>query len=822
MTDWSGEDYLNSLSGQPAARVPASIGEIWDTQWKAAGLDTITGVGQPYMDAEQDLVSAIEARTGKGIGDYAREQNIPFTAQVTQQGRLQALSALAETLPEDARKSVAPLLDVRKRAAEKAQAIEKDAADVSGATYGLSGTATAWAAGLARQAIDPANIAAMAITAPIGGEGGPVLTQIVRQAAAAGTAQAIVEPYIEPARGELGLEHGFTRAAENVGGATVGGAAITGGLIGLGRLLRMGARSAPAPRPELDLSGNRTFTGYFDPETADAFFQGVPLEDRPPVSAPSGLSFGGSRFDIAEGAQAQPTRVKLPEQPHVRSTYAPGYVDPETVAALDRGHELVSPPALGMVDAAGVGRSFDIAEGAKAGPTRVRLPDEPLRQSEYAPPHVDPETVAALDRGHEYPPVQERVFGDADQASPWAFGKISAADFEAAAKFAERDQTFDGLAPGANAADKMAHEARIGEAASAIEQGRPADHVAVVENLRADGIEAQPVAKEVVARPSSTPRYRPHSLLEFLAANGGISAKDPLAKDMLQSFGGENPFVPGFGRLVRSEGKPLDVAREAAVEAGYIADPARQSGGVSESTVNHLLDAIDTEASGQRQYPAGAEGTKTKAELAGEKESSAAARDKAVAGHAADFDARMQELKIDGVPKGLRDRSLQIMEKEGQPDPLLAYERALIEHEDRLDAKRRARNADPELHIPGWDVADEPGAASPLGGDAADGVRERPGNADAGGAPREDSGRPGSQGEGSAGAVAGDPALKADAERAIEAQAAKGAGDLEISIPDENGNVRKVSARQAMREIDDDAKAAAELKNCVGNTGGGE
>jgi hypothetical protein len=39
-------------------------------------------------------------------------------------------------LPDDAKKEIEPLRDVRRRASDKAQQIERDAADVAGATYG--------------------------------------------------------------------------------------------------------------------------------------------------------------------------------------------------------------------------------------------------------------------------------------------------------------------------------------------------------------------------------------------------------------------------------------------------------------------------------------------------------------------------------------------------------------------------------------------------------------------------------------------------------------------------------------------------------------
>ena len=97
------------------------------------------------------------------------------------------------------------------------------------------------------------------------------------------------------------------------------------------------------------------------------------------------------------------------------------------------------------------------------------------------------------------------------------------------------------------------------------------------------------------------------SLLQFLAHKGGISPFDHQAADVQSAIGSDNKFVPGFGNLLRAGGMSLDRAREAAVEAGYLHDTAEQHGGVTESTVNHLLDAMDTELRGNKVYRRGYE-----------------------------------------------------------------------------------------------------------------------------------------------------------------------------------------------------------------------
>lgn len=97
------------------------------------------------------------------------------------------------------------------------------------------------------------------------------------------------------------------------------------------------------------------------------------------------------------------------------------------------------------------------------------------------------------------------------------------------------------------------------------------------------------------------------SLLQFLAHRGGISADEKNISDVRSLLGTDNKVIHGFGQLIRKGGMTLDRAREAAVEAGYLHDAAREHGGVSESTVNHLLDAMDGELRGNKVYRAGHE-----------------------------------------------------------------------------------------------------------------------------------------------------------------------------------------------------------------------
>lgn len=105
---------------------------------------------------------------------------------------------------------------------------------------------------------------------------------------------------------------------------------------------------------------------------------------------------------------------------------------------------------------------------------------------------------------------------------------------------------------------------------------------------------------------------KPLSLLEFLAANGGLRCDDRLIGDVRAAIGGGNLFT-GRGLLIRLPRQMstaarrqgarapmfLDAAREACAEAGYLPDVAW--GPVS--SIRELLDLIDREARGTKIYP---------------------------------------------------------------------------------------------------------------------------------------------------------------------------------------------------------------------------
>lgn len=239
----------------------------------------------------------------------------------------------------------------------------------------------------------------------------------------------------------------------------------------------------------------------------------------------------------------------------------------------------------------------------------------------------------------------------------------------------------------------------------------------------------------VAAAPRKGPAARDpatYSLLEFLASKGGLKPSPDL-----QSILDGNPFIPGFGRLIRKDGLALDKAREAAVEAKYIVEAAeldaaasgRMQTRPSESTITDLLNLIDNEARGTRQYVVGVEAPKSKAAVA-------AAREREMAEFEREIDGLLSDTGGARAPDDdkIIKRAHEIYMREGEPDILVAYERAIMEDGLRLSEGKQSRVRDEIGSIPGWDVPHDARAASPGGGSpAAGGSRGEPGGPGAGG-----------------------------------------------------------------------------------------
>jgi len=163
------------------------------------------------------------------------------------------------------------------------------------------------------------------------------------------------------------------------------------------------------------------------------------------------------------------------------------------------------------------------------------------------------------------------------------------------------------------------------------------------------------------------------SLLQFIASKGGLG---PDAE--LEAIGahGHTVNVDGVGRrkLVRQGGWPLDYAREAAEEAGYLHGDHNGT-----STVNDLLDAVDAEMRGQKRYPQGFEGTETKREATARGEREQYEHDRRMQG----FDDDLAAAGHGELGPDVKDRAIKLMANE-RMDADTAVEHALhqLEQED--------------------------------------------------------------------------------------------------------------------------------------------
>jgi hypothetical protein len=207
------------------------------------------------------------------------------------------------------------------------------------------------------------------------------------------------------------------------------------------------------------------------------------------------------------------------------------------------------------------------------------------------------------------------------------------------------------------------------------------------------------------------------SLFEYLASRGGLKPD----ADLLSTFGNSRgPFVPGFGPLLRKGGMTMDDALIAAKEGGYFLDPTSQEhvqmrnadmAALQQSPtfgVRDLMEKIDEESRGRKQYREGHLPEKR-----------ADADEEAL--HI--VNALHDELEATSGQKGIHvdpeieRRVVEIIQKESEHDVLAAYDRAIMEDEERYNAVTESRQADQHDHfIPGWDVPEDAGAASPRGG----------------------------------------------------------------------------------------------------------
>jgi hypothetical protein len=192
---------------------------------------------------------------------------------------------------------------------------------------------------------------------------------------------------------------------------------------------------------------------------------------------------------------------------------------------------------------------------------------------------------------------------------------------------------------------------------------------------------------------------RSRSLFEALSDAGGIAPNG----EVRTIFGGRNKFIPGGGNLIRQNGLSLDDAVQLAKDRGYLADPSELAGGPQTVGHNELLDMLDEESRGRRQYPIGT--------------SVARGEDRDELEHHLNnlLDDHLQDSGVDPlqIDPHIRDRALQLMERERlSPGP--AHEQAVMEDHQR--AIEQGRDPQFSSNIQGWHVPSDTGGAPVEGG----------------------------------------------------------------------------------------------------------
>jgi hypothetical protein len=259
---------------------------------------------------------------------------------------------------------------------------------------------------------------------------------------------------------------------------------------------------------------------------------------------------------------------------------------------------------------------------------------------------------------------------------------------------------------------------------------------------------------DLVTAPKPRGRAAAHpdtlSLNEHLASQGGLRP-DPELEAIYGNKRG--PFVPGFGPLIRKSGMSLDDALSSAKQHGYMQDPHDVENGTAGAggrtshglTPNDLLDHLDAENRGQKLYkPGHVEKTKYDPD-----------QEKHVIMGALETELEKSGADVSAIDPKLLDRTVEIVHREGVTDVLDAYERAIMEDEERYNAIADARQSDPvAADIPGFERSDDAGAAPGDGGRDQGGDRQT-GRPDQSGGRADDS-QPSSHGARAA-AAAADP-----------------------------------------------------------------
>ncbi len=512
-----------------------------------------------------------------------------------------------------------------------------------------------------------------------------IATSALSNAVANAGFSAVAQPTVQAWRREIGVESGLGEALQNIGMAGAIGAVAGGGMTAIGEVVaRIGRGRGAADRAvkEIEAAG-----GFVDDDTRAAL-KAAELAgeaDDATLRLPEGVNPAEGVQSLADAARAAV----------------------EVDAPLPMGSRPVRP---GVTD--GLAREIlDSAEDPMAGLSRLRESPDAIESA-----------IAS-----ELPDV--RAAGYAATLSDAAFARVMAGEVDPVAASVVARMVDDPAGQGAMMSRLIEAGARTEDAAREVVSDAIRAQNAVSAAMAAMADEGPIIDVQMVQRRQQ--RRQPLSLLEFLAANGGLKPDGELAA----IFDGQR-FIPGYGQLVRPNGQTLDRAFEAALEAGYFRDARFDAGGARSINYNEMLVAIEAEHFGRKLY---------------READQAFFADRAMAERNAELrhlvEQRMERFFVENdiqphtVDKRLWTRTREMLERGDTDDPDVAFERAVMEDSHRFEgvvAKRKEIVDD----IPGWDLPDDRGPASRARPEGAARADAGPGGTRAGGQEPRAGGQP--------------------------------------------------------------------------------
>ncbi len=768
MSDY-GPDVEDAIASMGRAQPPATLGEVWDANWQAAGLDTMFGQYAPRQRASDDLTQAWQRVTGWTPQQSAQAAGRSLETSDYDE-RTAVLNMLAGGLPTEQQKALAPYLDVDKGAAKYAGEIEQRQAAVNDRAYGLSGHAVGFMANMTRQLIDPSSLAGAVVGGPEVGGVGAMIAREFAVNAGFGALQ-----HVETADEKARLNLPETSLLGDAVSAGLFGTAIGLGMRGAGFALRRAFGDTAAPRVEgVKETGDPAAAqaaGDLDPADFEAAAQHQARNVAIDALAPTPTYEG--RMEARAAVDQAAAHIENPE----------GVPPPGDYSALDAERPAPAPASgetgAASMDAAPVERDVEqqyaIEHEAWANKRQqLAAESEEVQQLSVAANKATDDKLAAEKEQQNFvldAKRQEREYADDPEYLRLKAKAQELRDANNAAVYRYLD------------AQKKVMEAAGPRPTRRVETvGADDDPFSVVSNgPRTSVDDAAPVQPSFKPPTAGAAPQRPQSLLSFLTGLGGVKNESGELSDLVRRY-------PGL--VNNKRGLTLDQAREAAAEAGYFGADVKTA--MADTTPAHLTEALRNahERFSARDF----------AQLdAYEQHGARKAYQQRIGELAANIDHEAEQLGLGAHDPELSWTAAELMHADGvsMDDALDRAATMLYERDEEL---RRGREGD--------NVTEGESGAETRAGDAGEG--DRPGRQGAVDAARPEVREPGEAGGGAGGATGEDAGLaaqRADVERAL----AEAGDDVKI----QNADGSTISARDALSAVDEFKTAARELAACI-------